>query len=95
VKLKQAWTDGSEDLIDQRIVGIDQDRDRLDAARSWLGKLLRSLWLDMARALRKEHEADIVGAGINCRVHDLSRANAANFHLHRHLADFPWLGVQG
>ena len=32
VELKQAGADRGEDVIDQRIVRIDQNRDRLDAA---------------------------------------------------------------
>ena len=93
VKLEQSGLNRGDEAVDKRVVWIDRDRNRLDAAERCLGERLRRLQLEMARALRKEHEADIVGAGIDRRIYDLSRANAANFHLHRHLNCF--LGRRG
>ena len=88
MQLEEVGADPLDHVLDQRIVGIDHDRDRLDAARAIAASDAGRLELDIARALREEHQADIVGAGIDCRVHDHSRPHAANFHLHRHLADF-------
>jgi len=72
-------------LIDQGIVGIDQDGNRADLAAGDGSKDASLFQLDMARALGEEDEPDEIGAGFARGFDDGRRPHATDFDLDRHV----------
>ena len=65
MKLEEIGAHVIDDAGDQLVVGIDHDGDGTDSCREAIAASTRGLFkLDVTRALRKEDEADEVGAGL-------------------------------
>ena len=79
MKLQQIGMQHVDDVGQRRIVGIDRERDLLGAVFHPAPEVARRMQRDIARARRKEHEADHVGAGIERGVERVGRGQAADF----------------
>ena len=79
VQLQHVGLERLDDGGERLIVGIDGERDLAGAAFDALAKRARGLQREMARARRKEHEADHVGAGFQRHIKRFRGLQAADF----------------
>ena len=79
VKLEQVGLQHVDDAGQQRVVGIDRERDLLGAVFHAAAEVARRVQRHIARARREEHEADHVGAGIERGIERVGRGQAADF----------------
>ena len=75
-------------FLNCRIIGIDDEGDDFCPAARVGGKLLCQRKRDMARASGIKHEADKVGAGVDCRVDRFQGGEPANLDIN-HGAGLP------
>ena len=79
MKLKHVGLERCDDLFQQRVVGIHDQRDLFCPILDAGSERPRSLKRDVPRARRKEHKTDHVGARIERDIEILGRRKAADF----------------
>ena len=88
VQLQHVGLERLDDVAQRLVIGIDGERDLAGAALDALAERARRLDAEMARARRKEHEADHVGAGFQRDIKRFGGLQAADFDHERHAPAF-------
>ena len=84
VQLQHVGLERCDDVEQGLVIGVDGERDLAGAALHALPERARGLQPEMARARRKEHEADQIGPGIKRHIKRLRGLQAADFDRQRH-----------
>src|SRR6202035_5871490 len=84
VQLQHVRLQSLDRRVEQRIVGVDGQRDLLRALEHARGKRVRVLECQVPRRWRKEHEAHHVGARLERDIEGLRCREAADFDDDRH-----------
>ena len=71
-------------LVYKLITWVNKQRDNISPPPGQVPQNLRLCQLDIARARRKEHQANVVRAGIKSCLHRWPGRQTAYFHLNRH-----------
>ena len=83
-KWQQVWRERLDDLLEQRILGIDRQRDLARATANAPAERACRSGLDIARRRRKEDEADEIRPRIERHVERLVRFQPADFDRQTH-----------
>ena len=79
MQLQHVGLERRDDVGKRLVIGIDRERDLAGAALHAVAERARGLQPEIARARRKEHEADQVGAGFQRHIKRFRGLQAADF----------------
>ncbi len=84
VQLDHVGIDASDHLVEFRVIGIDEKHNDLRLTARQVREAACGCHIDVAWTCGVEHEADVVGAAVECGSERCLGLQSADFHVDGH-----------